>query len=815
MKASVFFALLALPAVLAAVRAAGGSQRELAAEAEVGGAPAPAAALLQPLSIAAEPMKRLYDKDFALAKEIMAIKSLSRFQPVVGDVLAVAGKAAELAATALEARLPKLLVKLALPVKEAKEDDKNSERDESPTGLVVDALAPVYDVALAVRASRDDPGARAPPSAPAHARRPLRPLSAHLRIPTLPASLIPQAGMALPAALGTHSTPIKGGIKIFLSAGVAAARTRIAPNNAAVATLREKAAVNVQGAIKIKDAATALKVVRVALAAVEAYVSEPGPQVEMLNLASAINRRLAVATADNAALYHVVFGPRDKTSFPPFEDGTPIAAVPLTYGANTIITIFNSLVPDNARGMGSDIAMLHYPAGDVVYACLSSNKMTEFVLRKGGAAKSEQEQTKCIDYPCLADLLPPATVTDAVQRCAAARKKLLKAANDLVWAAGKPGDYVKAPCTNLAKDCNVAPSRDIPGFDSQLATASLRRLAEETGAAARELFDKFDSYSKEGVSGLKRLIVDQKGWPYGPVKDYYDGARLVQPKANPMLWKDNTWARAWMPLEIGSSNAKSKNILWPYPVELLKVEAGRLVTDKIRAITLDDFGVLRTYDMTKAGQIMRDPQSCAAIKDMPEEALRGEMIIDAQSTFHTENPRWNHIENEATGQQKHEEPQDLATAQGKVVLTDLRSFKVSGLMTYSDGKKLARPARAELHFRLREIRSVDHGVPMFTVIGGPVIREKAWPALVCALHVTVVQASMAALVTPQLADKRVHNSCRHFLVASDNGLALQRLAALASKPMLEEGERLQYGRGEVVVPISTHVDIANGDRPRK
>ena len=486
---------------------------------------------------------------------------------------------------------------------------------------------------------------------------------------------------------------------------------------------------------------------------------------------------------------------------------------PFVLGANTIITIFNSLVPDNARGMGADISMLHYSAGDVVYACLTSDKMTTFVLQKGGAAKSEIERAKCKDYPCMADLLPKVAVDDAVKRCAAAREKLLKAANDLVWGGG----YVKAPCTNLARDCNVAPSREIPGFDAQLATASLRRLAEETGAAAAELFDKFDSFSKEGVAGLKRLIVDQKGWPFGAEKDYYDGGRASVPKANPILFRDSAWARAWMPLEIGSSNTKSKNILWPYPVELTKVEAGRFVTDKIRAITLDDFGVLRTYDMDKAGQVLRDPQSCAAIKDMPEEALRGVMIIDAQSTFHTANPRWNEIENEKTGEQKHAEPQDLATAQGRVDLTGLRSFTVSGLMTYSDGKKLARPARAELHFRLREIRSVDaEGTPMFQVIGGPPIQDKAWPALVCALHITVVQASMAALVNPPLAaNTLVHDSCRKYFYESDHGKALKRLSAFASKPMLEQGQLLQYGLGEAVVPVNTHVNIANGDRPRE
>ena len=142
--------------------------------------------------------------------------------------------------------------------------------------------------------------------------------------------------MALPAALGAFTVSRGGGkgIDVHLSDGVAAARLRIAPAAADVDELRMVVAVeNPAAGFSYGSAALAKRVLTRALSAVQAYVQTPQP--EMLELAAAVTRRLAVASKANAKIFSVIFGaPVSGGDFcPPITDGTPAASVPLRYGA--------------------------------------------------------------------------------------------------------------------------------------------------------------------------------------------------------------------------------------------------------------------------------------------------------------------------------------------------------------------------------------------------------------------------------------------------------------------------------------------------
>ena len=156
MRASaVLICLLALPSLLlsAAARVDADARRVLAPTPARPPAPAP-----PPLGAAFEPMRSYAADHFALPRELLSIKSLTRFYPSVGDLLVAARKQTELCAAVLEDRVGAAVAKLAHvfvapPAGGPPPQPPNREEMEQARRITDDALAPVYEVPLVVRGS--------------------------------------------------------------------------------------------------------------------------------------------------------------------------------------------------------------------------------------------------------------------------------------------------------------------------------------------------------------------------------------------------------------------------------------------------------------------------------------------------------------------------------------------------------------------------------------------------------------------------------------------------------------------------------------
>ena len=433
------------------------------------------------------------------------------------------------------------------------------------------------------------------------------------------------------------------------------------------------------------------------------------------------------STRQRAALFPVPAG--CHTRYPP---------PPYTFLAvSTIIDIFNSLVPDEARGQGSAAVMLHHHAGDVVQACLLSDDVTKHVLTMGGATTSDMEKKSCQGKPCMADLLPEVSVADAVRLCSTARSALLAAVRMrmLDMCAHHP------TCTNLNTDCGLNPSFPIAGIDASVAATILRRVAQLTAQWAGELFNKFDGVSKNGLEAMRQLV-DSGGWP--------------EPRgtnSNPVLFQPVVWANAWLPFDVGTAR---KDQLWPYGLTLTKIAAGRFRNNKIRTLTIKE-GIISSYDPSYIPTNQRRESSTCSILQMPLEALRERFVITAASTLHTQ--------------------PDLAEV-GAV--SDVTKFTISGRANFFEGKPVTEQT-VEISFEKTPDQDYD-------------ILE--WKAFICAMHMATVQVSFAAQSNPAAAAHLVIDSCRYLLASggTTGSVALSRLADVKSAPMLEAGRLLAVAR---------------------
>ena len=308
-----------------------------------------------------------------------------------------------------------------------------------------------------------------------------------------------------------------------------------------------------------------------------------------------------------------------------------------------------------------------------------------------------------------------AAVNDAVRRCASARAALLAAVRRRMTEMCQQ----RQTCTNLNTDCGLQPSLPITGVDAQLAATSLRRVAELTATSARNLFEKFDDVSKNGLEALKQLV-SSGGWPEKPGTP-----------PNPMLFQPATWAPAWLPYDVGTGD---KDQVFPYSLTLTKIGAGVLIADRIRTLTIKG-GVIFSYDPSKIpANIKRNAETCSPMT-MPEAALRTQLVITADSTLQ---PDLKHVA-------------DLA---------QMTTFTITGRAVVLDGKPVAARA-AEISFRKTpgETYTFNH-----------------WRSFICAMHIAIVQASVAAQSDPAKAASLVVKKCEYLLTrGTTNSVALSRL----------------------------------------
>jgi hypothetical protein len=381
--------------------------------------------------------------------------------------------------------------------------------------------------------------------------------------------------------------------------------------------------------------------------------------------------------------------------------------------------------------------MLHHHAGDVVQACLLSDDVTMKFLTMGGAGSSDNEKKSCQFKPCMADLLPEASVAHNVRLCSTLRNALLTAVRTrmLDMCAKHP------TCTDLKTNCGLNPSYPIAGIDANLAATILRRVAQLTAQWAGELFKKFDGVSKNGLEAVRRLV-DSGGWPEPPGSS-----------SNPVLFQSVAWANAWLPFDVGTGRVDQ---LWPYGLTLTKIAAGMFRNNKIRTLTMKE-GIISSYDPSYIPTNQRrDPSTCS-IQQMPLEALRERFVITAASTLHTQ--------------------PDLAEG---VAVSDVTKFTISGRANFFEGKPVA-DQTVEISFEKTPDQSYD---------------STEWRAFICAMHMATIQASFTAQSNPAAAAHLVVASCRWLLASggTTGSVALSRLADVKSLPMLEAGRRLAEAR---------------------